>query len=112
MKKQLHPKSLYWASFNRFELRIKGEAVIDCSQSGSVDHMVAFWTPLVQNQCRKDGSKNAPTPDTIRAELKEYGAWDKEELSDDEANWQRLVWIAACNINEEETPDCSKPIKD
>lgn len=39
--------------------------------------------------------------DKIRAELKEYGAWDETELADDEANRLRIVWIAAGNISED-----------
>jgi len=111
MKKQLHPKSLYWASFNRFEMRIPGEAVNDCAQSGSNDEAVSYWAPIIKKQCEKDGFHNAPTPENVRAELKEYGAWDDEELSDDDANWERLVWSACWNIREEEKPDRSKPIK-
>lgn len=58
----------------------------------------------------KDNFPNKPTPAAIRAELRESGAWDNDELADDDANWQRLIWIAAGNINDEEKPDCSKPI--
>ena len=106
----INPSALYWATFNRFELRLPGEAVIDCSQSGPVDDAVAFWTPLVQEQAAKDAFRNGPAADSILAELKECGAWDTEELTDDDANWRRLVWIAACNIAEDDAPDCSEPV--
>lgn len=33
-------------------------------------------------------------PESIRKELKEYGAWDEEELKDDESNRMRILWIA------------------
>lgn len=33
-------------------------------------------------------------------ELKEYGAWDAEELADHEQNLQRLLWLAAAEITE------------
>jgi len=111
MKKKLHPKSLYWASFNRFELRIPGQAISDCSHQGQCDSDVAYWTPRIKAQSEADAFENAPTQDSIRAELKECGAWDDDELADDEANWERLVWIACCNIADEEKPDRSKPIK-
>ena len=39
--------------------------------------------------------------DHIRDELKEWGAWDDEELADDEMNLVRLVWIACGEIREE-----------
>jgi hypothetical protein len=40
-------------------------------------------------------------PDDIRDALRPYGAWDAKELSDDRANERRFIWIAACNIAEE-----------
>lgn len=39
-------------------------------------------------------------PATLAKELKEYGAWDSEELADHEANLRRFVWIAAGDIIE------------
>lgn len=38
--------------------------------------------------------------DNIRDGLRESGAWDAEELADDQANRQRAVWLAACDIKE------------
>lgn len=40
-------------------------------------------------------------PDKVRDSLREYGAWDDDELADDATNLQRIVWIAACDLNEE-----------
>lgn len=111
MKTAIAPEKLYWASFNRFEMRLPGQAVLDCCHSGRCDDDVERWTPKIQAQVELDGFTNRPTPDKIRRELKEYGAWDEAELSDDDANWQRIVWIAAANISDDETPDCSEPIK-
>ena len=37
----------------------------------------------------------------IAAELKEYGAWDEEELNDVIENQQRITWLAGCQIVEE-----------
>lgn len=110
MKTKIDSEKLYWASFNRFEMRMPGEAVEDIAQSGTNGEMVAHWAPKVSALCESDGFANRPTPDKIRAELKEYGAWDAEELSDDAANWLRLVWTAAWNIAEDEAPDCSEPV--
>lgn len=110
MKKNLNSTALYWASFNRFELRLNGAAVADCSHSGQCDSDVAYHAPKVREQMEADNFPNKPTPEKIREELKEYGAWDESQLSDDDANWTRIVWIAACNIAEDESPDCSEPI--
>lgn len=42
-------------------------------------------------------------PATLAAELKEYGAWDAEELADHDANVTRMVWLAAGDIAEGNT---------
>lgn len=39
-------------------------------------------------------------PEQIRAGLKEFGAWDAEQLADDYENRKRAVWQAACDIRE------------
>lgn len=110
-KTTIQPEKLYWASFNRFEMRLAGQCVTDCSHSGDCLSDVLYWVPKVRAQIEADNFPNKPTPDKIRAELAEYGAWDDGELADDGANFKRLVWCAANNINEEETPDCSEPVK-
>jgi len=99
----INPSSLYWASFNRFELRIPGSAVLGCSHSGQCDSDVAHHAPKIYRPA-------SCTPMALRNELKEYGAWDENELGDDEANWGRIVWIAAGNIRDEDSPDCSDPV--
>lgn len=106
----LNPAALYWASFNRFEMRLSGEAALACSHSGQCDDDVTHWAPIVAAQVEADNFPNRPTPDKIRAELAEYGAWDDHELADDEANFRRLVWLAAGNITESDAPDCSEPV--
>lgn len=40
------------------------------------------------------------TADQIRESLKEYGAWDADELADDDQNKLRVVWSSACDIKE------------
>jgi folate-binding Fe-S cluster repair protein YgfZ len=40
-------------------------------------------------------------PETLAKELREYGAWDAEQLANHQDNLQRLVWIAGCDIKEE-----------
>ena len=105
------PSALYWASFNRFELRLSGEAVCAIVRPGPAEQDVAHYAPIVRAQMETDNFPNKPTPAEIRAELAEYGAWDDAELADDAANWRRLVWCAACNIAEDDAPDCSEPLK-
>lgn len=83
----------YWASFNRFNLLIPGEAIAECSHPGPCDNDVAFWREKVD-------LSNVPA-DALRDELREYGAWDADELSDDDANRSRILWIACGNIADE-----------
>ncbi len=40
-------------------------------------------------------------PEKLRLELKEFGAWDAEELADHEQNLRRWLWICCGNITEE-----------
>lgn len=81
------------ALFNRFEIELPSECVRDCSHSGSCDEDVQLWLKEIQINI---------DPETLRSELREYGAWSAEELSDHHANLGRILWIAAGNIREEE----------
>jgi hypothetical protein len=65
-----------------------------CSHAGSCDAEVAAVTRLLAAQL------DAMAADDIREGLRESGAWDAEELADDDANRQRAVWLAACDIRE------------
>lgn len=110
MKTDILPPALYWASFDSFEMRLPGQCVIDCAQSGANDAAVAHWAPIIAAQCDADAFPNRPTSDKVRAELQEYGVWDDADLADDSANWERLVWCAAWNVAEDDAPDCSLPV--
>lgn len=39
-------------------------------------------------------------PEQLRKELREYGAWDEDQLQDHHENLLRILWIAAGNIQE------------
>ena len=86
-----------WASFNRFEIKMTLPQAESCSHPGDCQHDVEalMKEPQIQRQ------RNKIDPDLIRQELKEYGAWDDEELADDDMNWVRILWIGANNITEE-----------
>jgi hypothetical protein len=106
----IDPEALYWASCEGGEFRMPGQCVLDCSHGGPCDNDVAYWAPKIRAQMAADAFPNAPTPASIRANLKGYGAWDNQELADDERNFERLVWLAATDIAECESPDCSEPV--
>ncbi len=82
------------AYFNRFSLDLTAECVADCSHSGQCDDDVAYWASKLDRPPEI-------TPTALAAELKEYGSWDDQELSDDAQNWRRLIWLAAGNIQDD-----------
>ena len=45
---------------------------------------------------------NKYTPELIVECLSDYGSWSDEELKDHKQNIQRLLWIAACDIQEKD----------
>jgi hypothetical protein len=60
MKTQIldNPSALYWASFNRFQLRISGEAVCAIAHPGRADEDVAHFAPIVRAQMEADNFAN------------------------------------------------------
>lgn len=86
-----------WATFNRFELQMTKTQAASASHAGQCDDDVRelLKLPDIKRQLKKIDDA------TLAEELKEYGAWDAEELRDRDANEMRIVWIAACNIREE-----------
>ena len=87
-----------YASFNHFELGMTREEAESCSHSGDcmADVVELMKKPHIKKQL------DELDPDKLRKELKEYGAWDNEELKDNEANKKRILWLAAGNITEED----------
>ncbi len=88
-----------YANFNRFELNLPIAVVLSCSQPGkdaSEDVKAALrrYPSLLADIRDLD-------PFLVREELAEYGAWDEDELADDEKNAERLVWLAACELKDE-----------
>lgn len=83
------------AYFNRFEIELPDQCVVDCSHPGPCDEDVEFWF-------LKLNLDKFPPADAIRCELKEYGTWTDNELKDVDTNIRRLIWIAAGNIRDEE----------
>ncbi len=85
------------ALFERFELRMTMAEANAAFHQGDCD-------ADVEALCKDRGiirQLDKIGPDRIRDELREYGAWNDKELSDDSRNRRRIVWIAAGNIVEE-----------
>lgn len=89
-------KTLF-TSFNYFDgISLTRQDAENCSHSGSCDNDVEITVnkPYAQKQL------NVISNESLVKELKEYGAWDDEELQDNEQNKRRIIWIAAGNIQD------------
>lgn len=94
----IDPDKLYWARGNYLEFVLPGEAVLDICQAGSNDAAVEYWAPRIRRYPFGSDYCWAPTPESVRKELSEYGAWSDDELANDSKNWERLVWLMAWDI--------------
>jgi hypothetical protein len=91
--------TLHYATFERFYFLLSESDALSGSHMGACDEDI---NALLEMEHIKAQFEEV-TPDDIRAELKEYGAWDEAELSDDEANRHRILWIACGNVRDEMT---------
>lgn len=86
---------MYWTTGSgRIELQMTKKEAAMCSHTGQCDNDVLLLSiqPKIAKQLEKI------SPELLAAELKEYGAWDAEQLADHEENKQRILWIAANDI--------------
>ena len=83
--------------FDRFVIDMTLDEASGASHQGRCDDDVKdlVSTKKIARQLDKISTES------LRAEWKEYGAWEADELADDTANRERIVWIAAGNIVEE-----------
>jgi hypothetical protein len=83
-------------SSGRIELNItKSQAAIGSHQGQCDDDIAALrQVPAIRRQLAKIN------PETLNAELREYGAWEDSELADHDANLSRLLWVMCCDITE------------
>ncbi len=103
MKTTFEPSTLLWwtSSSGTIEFQMPWEAVQACSHSGDCDSDVAYWAPrIAEMRLSTVDPIRRFTPEDVRKELREYGAWDDKELANDAANWRRIIWLAANDINE------------
>jgi hypothetical protein len=80
-----------------FSISMTKRQALDCSHQGSCDEDIKVLTesPVMRRQLKHI------TDEQLINELRESGAWDKEQLQSREDNELRIVWIAACNIRED-----------
>jgi len=80
------------ATFNYFEIEMPTAAVEECHHVGECYDDVTAWQPRIDLSHVSDQD--------LKKELKEYGAWDDEELNDRIENEKRIIWIAAGYIQD------------
>jgi hypothetical protein len=68
------------------------DALCDCGGQGDASGAVAY----VRGNFTVTGN-----PKDCAAYLRAYGAWDDDELSNHDSNLDRLVWLAGCELSEE-----------
>jgi hypothetical protein len=86
----------WWTGNYGIELLMTLEQAESGSHSGQCDSDIDALSrvPEISAQLEKLDSES------LRLKLKEYGAWDSDELSDHNQNLQRILWIACNDIKE------------
>jgi hypothetical protein len=90
----------FWftSSSGRVEFQLTLEQAESVSHSGQCDDDVAalMADPFIRLQLARI------TPDILRLELREYGAWEDAQLADHQTNLSRILWLAGGDIVEEQ----------
>ena len=90
-------KLLWWSSSRgKIELQMTLEQAESVSHPGDceADTRALLKDPAIAAQFATFAHAD------IAAELKETGAWDVEELADEEMSRVRLLWLAGCEVAE------------
>lgn len=88
---------MHWYGNYSIHSQMKLAQAESVSHSGQCDRDVLelMRVPAIARQLAKID------PATLAKELREYGAWDTEQLANHMDNLMRLVWLAGCDISEE-----------
>lgn len=78
----------------RINLEMSKAQARSAAHSGSCDDDVQWLSQQPDIVSQLDGIDAAQ----LASALREYGAWEDDELADHDQNLQRLVWIAAGDI--------------
>jgi len=82
---------IIWFDGRESTRQLPAECIADCSGRGDQTKNVEFWV----ERLNFDGPV-----ELFKEHLKEYGAWDDEQLKDHDENKQRVLWIWACDCDE------------
>lgn len=81
-------------SSGRIELELSLEDANSGYHQGACDEDIYYLKRFPHIATQLDQIK----PELLRDELREYGAWDDEQLADHEDNLERLLWLACGDI--------------
>lgn len=87
----------YWMSTGSGEIEIEFTVEQARRVSGMGD-MYSDTSAMVRGEMREQ--LKAIDPELLRKTLKEYGAWDDDELKDHKENLIRIVWILANDLTD------------
>lgn len=82
----------------RIELNIPKRLISVGSHSGSCDADIAW---IRKHEKRIENQLQRIDPEVLKKELKEYGAWDDDELADHDANLYRILWLACGDLSDQ-----------
>jgi hypothetical protein len=90
----------FTSSSGHIELEMTKAQAKSASHQGQCDEDVSGLSrvPAIARQLDKID------PTLLRDELREYGAWEDDELADHDQNLQRILWLAAGDIVEDLRP--------
>jgi folate-binding Fe-S cluster repair protein YgfZ len=88
----------FTSSSGRIEIQMTLEQAQSASHQGRCDDDVLALSKVPEIAAQLEAIK----PGILAAELKQYGAWDDNELADHQQNIQRILWLAAGDIVETE----------
>lgn len=85
------------AYFDRFTIQVTKKQALQGSHVGACDEDIKYLRtlPKIRRQL------NRLDPEKLKAELREYGAWDETELSNHDKNLSRILWLACGDIRDE-----------
>jgi hypothetical protein len=89
----------WWSeSLGRIEIEMTLEQVKMVPLTGHAEYAVCQLVKEPEIKVQLDKIK----PELLAECLSEYGTWTDEELKDHDANILRLLWTAACDIQEQD----------
>jgi len=89
---------LWWSDTSgRIELELLPSHVRMGGHGGQCDDDIAYLRTFLYIRWQL----NALDADLVRTVLREYAAWDEDDLQDDDGNLSRLLWLACGELTDE-----------